>query len=429
MGNLLDDPITITGLGLATGFGLTGTWESILAGKSAVRWLNLDYPSGAYDPVTRADRPSLFSGATCTQWDTEPSTFETPSIVKMREFVAAAAMEEAQLQDVDPDRIGTVFGTSKGDLHSFDAAARVSHDQLTTHERRQLAKQPGEYWKPLFWKSWQPNESARTVHQIAGAKGPCLCPVAACATGLIALIRGVQLINEGACDVVLAGAADSSVNKMLLPSYQRLGVLANGFTDPADAGRPMDRNRRGFLVGEGAAAFVLERSRHAEARRVRHRYANLLAGGMVGDASGLTRLDEDGESVSYVISDVLRRGSMDAKEIDYINLHGTGTRMNDAVEATAVSREFTGHADNLICSAQKGALGHTMGAAGAVETALTLLAMRDQVVPPTRNLLAPDEKCHFELARNKPIQHDIRRAMKLSLGFGGHIAAALFERP
>lgn len=429
MADLLDDPITITGLGLVTGFGFEDSWRSILAGESAVRWLNMHYPNA--DGITREASPSLFSGATHRPWEKDESPLITGSdIAQMRERAAATAVSEADITDVDPNRVGTVFGTSKGDLKSFDGAARVFTGKLSErelHEFNHRDARPG-YWDPLFWDEFQPNASARAVHRIVNAAGPCLCPVAACATGLISLIRGMQLIQDDACDVVIAGAADSSVTNMLLPSYRRLGVLANRFTDPANACRPMDRNRNGFLVGEGAAAFVLERASHAEQRRAQHRYANILAGGMVADASGLTRLNSDGEALSHVIKDVLRRGATSPSDVDYINLHGTGTLMNDSVEATAVSREFSGQADTLICSAQKGAIGHTMGAAGAVETAITLLAMRDQIAPPTRNLETPDEACHFELANESAVHHEIQRAIKLSLGFGGHIAAVLFSR-
>lgn len=429
MGNLLDDPITITGLGLATGFGFEDSWRSILAGESSIRWLDMEYPHS--DGISRETRPSLFAGATHRQRHRdESSIIAVPDIVQLRERVATTAAVEADIRSVDPERVGTVFGTSKGDLQSFDAAARVLKGQLSDQESRAFKRRDvdPDHWQSLYWDEYQPNASARAVHQIIQAAGPCLCPVAACATGLIAIIRGMQLIQDDVCDVVIAGAADSSVTRMLLPSYQRLGVLANRFTDPSTACRPMDRKRNGFLVGEGAAAFVLERASHAERRRVNHRYANLLAGGMVADASGLTRLRSDGEGLSYAINDVLRRGATRHSEIDYINLHGTGTRMNDSVEATAISRDFSGRADSLICSGQKGAIGHTMGAAGAVETAITLLAMRDQIAPPTRNLETPDAACHFELAHESAVKHPIQRAMKLSLGFGGHIAVALFAR-
>ena len=422
----LDDPVVISGLGLVTGFGLDDSWPALLAGKSAARWLDVEYPHG--DRISPTTHIGMFAGSEFRFDRNQGGTLSQTRFSHMAQLVVSRAMLEAELTGVDPHRIGTVFGTSKGDMHAFELAARVQSGQLTKAEscafERKRESDPA-FFEQLFWDAFQPNHAARQVRFEHG--GPSLCPVAACATGLVSVIRGSQLIQDAHCDVVIAGAVDSSITRMLLASYHRLGVLAKNFDDPALAGRPFDRRRNGFLVGDGAAAFVLERAGHAAARQAPPAYAEFLAGGYVGDAAGLTRLDPAAESVSFVIQDVLRRGGVTRHAVDYINLHGTGTLMNDACEALAVSREFPNQEASLICSGQKGAIGHTMGAAGAVETAITLLAMRNGIVPPTTNLEQSDSACRFELAGDTSVRHPIKHALKLSLGFGGHVAAALFR--
>ena len=425
----LEDPVVITGLGVVTGFGLEDAWQAVLDGKTAARWIDVEYPHG--DHITKDTHPGMFAGCTFRSPQDASRQCEPinhSSCAEMSQLVASRALQQADLSNIDPNRIGTVFGNSKGDMHAFELAARVHGGQLTKSELAEfdrLAANQSGFLPSVTWDAFQPSQAARQVG--AGYGGPCLCPVAACATGLVSVIRGAQLIEDGHCDVVIAGAVDASTTRMLLASYHRLGVLAKKFHSPAYAGRPFDRRRNGFLVGEGAAAFVLERASHAAARKAPLIYAEFLAGGYLGDAAGLTRLDPEAESVSHVIQDVLRRGGVTRQQVDYINLHGTGTPMNDSCEALAVSREFPHQDASLICSGQKGAIGHAMGAAGAVETAFTLLALRHNIVPPTRNLEQPDSACRFELARDQPVPHSITHALKLSLGFGGHIAAAVFR--
>ncbi len=319
---------------------------------------------------------------------------------------------EGDSQSPFAERCGCVIGTSKVGLRSF-ARAMQAHIKGTPPS--------GLDWS-LLW----PDAAASVVAGCFGLRGPSLCPVAACATGLVSLIRGADLIRSDECDVVLAGSSDASLVPIVLGSFQRLGVLARGFDDPSRACRPFDAERSGFVIGEGAALLVLEEIEHAIARGASI-YAEFVAGGLAADPSGLTQVEPDGASLAWLIQDVLRRADVSPSEIDYINLHGTATRANDVAETRAVRAAFGSAADRVLCSSQKGAIGHLLGAAGSVETAVTLLALRDQVAPPTVNLCTRDAQCDLDYVAATAQSARMRNVMKLSLGFGGHLAVGVFR--
>ena len=334
---------------------------------------------------------------------------------------AKEAVAEAQVNwdAVEPYRRGCVIGTSKGGMRSIGRALaeRRFGDGDDFRIRKNLAP---ELW-PMFW----PNTPASLVAERWKIRGAVLSPVAACATGLMSLCRAAELIQDGTCDLVLAGSTDASLEPAVLGAFSRMGVLARNFEDPASACRPFDRFRSGFVVGEGAAVLILERADLAAARGVKP-YAQWLAGGCASDPAGIARLETEGTSLSWLIEDVLRRSETSAAEIDYINLHGTGTKDNDRTETRAVHRAFGAAAERVSCSSLKGALGHLLGAAGSVETACTLLAMRDGCIPPTRNLTHPDPECDLDYTPGSSKPRCIQKTMKLSLGFGGHQVAAVF---
>jgi 3-oxoacyl-[acyl-carrier-protein] synthase II len=327
---------------------------------------------------------------------------------------AKEAVKEAKVNwdAVEPYRAGCVIGTSKGGMQSF---SRLAFAEWSRNE-----KQVSQAHWPMVW----PDTPAALVAEMWNLKGAALCPVAACATGLMSLMRGAELIRQGDCDIVLAGSTDASLQPAVLGAFSRMGVLARTEDDPRAACKPFDLDRNGFVVGEGAAALVMERSDFAEARGAVP-YAEWLAGGCVSDPSGIARLDREGTGLTWLIGDVLRRSKSMPEEIDYINLHGTGTWDNDRAETRALHAAFGSHADRLSCSSLKGSLGHLLGAAGSVETACTLLAMRDSMIPPTRNLKTPDPACDLDYTPHESRPQKIGKALKLSLGFGGHQVAAV----
>lgn len=413
--------VVVTGVGLVTPFGAGRelSWSAIRDGRSAVRWFESDEFGGSRWAGASAPAELLASA--------EP-------VVTMALTAAREALAHAGLTDIS-ERGGCVIGTSKLGLRSFarefcrlkpEAPAKINigHPSLAlqasmgaTSVERQVENLPHEFW---------PNAAAFAVASEWNLRGPALCPVAACATGLVSMIRGADLIRSGECDVVLAGSSDASLMPIVLGSFQRLGVMARGFEDPATACRPFDANRSGFVIGEGAAVLVLEDRERAVARGA-NILAEFVAGGMASDPSGMTQIDPDGASLTWLIRDVLRRANVSPAEIDAVNLHGTATRANDIAETCAVRAAFGSAADRLTCSGQKGAIGHLLGAAGSVESAFAVLALRDQVVPPTINLQTSDPQCDLDYVANESRPMRLRNVLKLSLGFGGHVAVGLFR--
>ena len=412
--------VVVTGIGLITPFGSTReqSWDALKRGESAARWLRadeLDLPS--------ADRSLAgswqFAGASAPQTVSPVivagETFDEP-VIAMAVKAATEALHDAELkiEQEDRTRLGCVVGTSKGGMQSVSRA--VAAHGLGTHRKDGLPTN--------VWHQFPPNVPSLMVAAQNGLEGPCLCPVAACATGLLSLNRGFELVRDGHCDVVVAGSSDASLCTSVLASFRRLGVLARGFDDPATACRPFDRHRSGFVVGEGAGMLVLERLDRAVARGA-HIYAEWITSGYAADVSGLTQLEEKPIGLVRLIHDVLRRGGLTASEIDYVNLHGTATRQNDLCETNAVKQAFGTVAHSLRCSSLKGGIGHLLGAAGSVEVAATMLAMRDDVIPPTVNLTEPDEECDLDYTPGTARPQRIENALKLSLGFGGHLVAAI----
>ncbi|MFM7160685.1 MAG: beta-ketoacyl-[acyl-carrier-protein] synthase family protein, partial [Planctomycetaceae bacterium] len=318
----------------------------------------------------------------------------------------------------DPDRIACVLGTSKGGWQALHHLFREVHPPPGGLPSTTQGDWPGQFL---------PSAPGAWVAARLGLRGPLLCPVAACATGLLSVHRAADLIAAGRCDVALSGSVDASLVELVQASFRRLGVLAPPGGDPARAVRPFDRDRRGFVVGEGAAVLVLERVAHARARGVAP-LATWLAGGLGSEAKHLMQLDPDPAQLAHVIGETLARAGLDPREIDCVGYHGTATRGNDPLESAAVLKALGPHARSIPGSSLKGALGHLLGAAGSVELAALVLALRDGVVPPTVNLTHPDPACPLDYTPGRARPVPLQTALKLSLGFGGHLACALLRR-
>jgi 3-oxoacyl-[acyl-carrier-protein] synthase II len=362
-----DTPIAITGLGLVTPFGtnLNEITRALSERQTGLRWLS-------ELPPPRECKRGLIAGGPAKY---EPTSGQDP-VVEMALIAAESAVVDANidLASIDRSRLGTVIGTSKGLLDTCAADCQTP--------------QP-----PIAIPGFQPNTPALHVARHFRAAGPCLCPIAACATGLASLARGVRLIKDGYCDVVLAGSSDASICDWVLNSFSRLGVLAKNFNEPKNAVRPFAKDRDGFLVGEGAAVFVLQREVDVTSR-IRAKWLGSSSG---SDPTGITQIDESGETLSAVISMALTRANTNADDIDFLNLHGTATKPNDECEANAIARVFGNR--TIDRRAYKSQIGHCLGAAGSIEIGLSLL------------------------------EPDWKTQLKTSLGFGGHLIAAVLQRP
>ena len=412
--------IAVTGIGIVTPFGMGReiSWRGICSGQSALDWLPASPQPDSEFTDRKPSRAELAGGAVrgrkgeASSGGDEHSAGKLDPVVKLAELAAEEAWQDAELatSQAEATRIGCVIGTSKGGLRSFATAF--------------AAERSAENWPARFWEQFLPHQSATHVAARLGLGGPTLVPVAACATGLLAVHRAADLIREGAADIVLAGSCDASLQPAVLGSFHRMGVLARCDSHPSQACRPFARDRSGFLVGEGAAVLVLERWESAVARGIPI-YAEWLAGGVAGDPTGLTHLATDGISLARLMTDVLERAGRGPADLDYINLHGTATMTNDLCETQAIHRALGRCADRVPCSSLKGSIGHLLGAAGSVELAAAILAIRDGRIPPTVNLETPDPQCDLDYVPGHFRESAVQTALKLSLGFGGHLVAGV----
>jgi 3-oxoacyl-(acyl-carrier-protein) synthase len=328
---------------------------------------------------------------------------------------AAEALADAQLHlaAVDRERFGCSIGAHMGDA-----------DYVV--ERLGLAPEMIPQGKRPWWHQWFPNTACAMVARDYGLLGPRLSNSTACASGTIAILKAIRAIQDGQCDLALAGSSEA-IHPLFAAGFYNMGVLAE-HADPAQACRPFDTQRNGFVMGEGAAMFVLERLDHALARRAPI-YAEVLGGRILSDARHVTSLDSNSsDSLVELIRGTLRAGRLVPRDIAYVSAHGTGTLQNDVLEARGIRAAFGRAADTVCVSASKSMLGHLVNASGSVELAITALALRDGFAPPTLNLTDPDPACDLDcvplVGRSRPLEH----ALKLSIAFGGHLAAIVLRR-
>ncbi len=292
------------------------------------------------------------------------------------------------------------------------------------HERQRAGSvEPGDSFADAA-----PHAPAAAVARHFGIRAPTIGIVGACATGTHAIIRAAQMIKDGQADLVLAGACEASIHPLCLAAFDRMGVLARCSQQdrPETACRPFDIDRTGFALGEGAGMLVLESACHASKRGARP-LAAVAGWALAADPTGIADLDESGGALAGAILTALQGARLEVDRIDYINAHGTGTRSNDVAETRAIRRALGAAADTVAASAIKGSIGHLLGAAGAVETAVTVMAMRHGQVPPTVNLEHPDPLCDLDYVPGMARRRSIRHALKTSIGFGGHIGVIVLR--
>jgi len=395
------EPVVITGVGMLTSVGQTAelTWQAVRRGKSGVRTV-----SGL---VGIPDE--LFIGA--------PVEMDVPmagqlKVIALSQQAARAAIKDAALDwsSIDRDRFACAISGHMGDTAGIA--------EIIGCGSKPESEIPA-------WHQWLPNTACSEVALEHGLDGPRSCHSTACASGLIDILSAVRRIRDGQCDLALAGSAEA-INPLFAAGFRQLRVLAE-HNDPSQACRPFDRDRTGFVMGEGSAMFVLERLSHAVARGA-HIYAELCAGTMLGEAHHVTSMAQNSDPLSYLITETLRRADMATDEIGYINAHGTGTRQNDLVEARGIRAALGSAASDVLVGANKSSIGHLVNAAGSVELALTVLSLRDGFAPPTLNLYNPDPDCDIDCVPLVGRRHRAESALKLSCAFGGHLVCMAVRR-
>ena len=410
--------IVVTGMGLVTplGCGVRGNWESLLAAKSGIA------------PVTRFkvdDMPCRIGGSVPID-EAHPFRLNVDDFVspkerrRMDDFIvyAIATADEAVKNSgwVPPtddarERTGVMIGSGIGGLFTIDETSQI----LATQGPRRVS--------PFFIPASLINLASGQVSIKHGFKGPNHAPVTACATGAHAIGDACRLIKYGDADVMVAGGAESALCRLGLAGFASAKALSTSYNDtPTKASRPWDKGRDGFVMGEGSGVVVLESYEHAKKRGAKI-YGEILGYGLAGDAYHITAPAEDGSGGFRAMRGALRDAKLNPADIDYINAHGTSTPKGDEIELKAVKRMFGDAAYKLSMSSTKSAIGHLLGAAGAVEAIFSILALRDQVAPPTLNLDDPSDGCDIDLVPHKAKQRPIRYALSNSFGFGGTNAA------
>ena len=410
--------VVITGMGLVTplGAGVTANWQRLTAGDSGIiaiqRFPVDDLPCRIGGEVPMAEGSNY-------RFDVE-SVVSSKERRRMDDFIvyAMGAAEEA-IRDsgwVPPDdeareRTGVMIGSGIGGLGTIDDTSKT------------LEAQGPRRVSPFFIPASLINLASGQVSIRHGFRGPNHAPVTACATGAHAIGDAARMIKYGDADVMIAGGAEAALCRLGLAGFAAAKALSTGFNDaPQTASRPWDKGRDGFVMGEGAGVVVLESLAHAKARGAKI-YAEVKGYGMSGDAHHITAPAEDGNGGFRAMRAALRDAKLNPADIDYVNAHGTSTPKGDEIELTAVKRLFGEHAYKISMSSTKSAIGHLLGAAGAVEAIYSTLALRDQIAPPTLNLNDPSEGCDIDLVPLKAKPRKIRNVLSNSFGFGGTNAA------
>jgi len=415
--------VVVTGIGIVSplGVGAERSFAALLQGRSGI---------SALERLDVSDLPTKIAGQ--VPRGAAPGQYEPLNVVSAKELrrydefilfaltAAAEAMADSGFQpetEEQRERAGVLIGSGIGGLPSIAENAV------------KLEKDGPRRISPYFIPGSLINEASGVVSIRHGLKGPNHAVVTACASGAHALGDAGRLIAMDDADVMLAGGAEAATCRLTLAGFSIMRAISTGWNDrPLEASRPWDRDRDGFVIGEGAGAVVLEELSHAKRRGARI-YGELLGYGLSGDAHHLSAPDPEGDGARRAMSAALKRAQLNPDQIDYINAHATSTPVGDPVELRAVKTLFGAHARSLALSSTKSATGHLLGAAGAVEAIFTLLAMRDSVLPPTLNLHNPDPECDLDLVPLEARPKRIRYALSNSFGFGGTNAALVFGPP
>jgi 3-oxoacyl-[acyl-carrier-protein] synthase II len=415
--------VVVTGLGMVTplGCGVEPTWRRILAGESGARKVDTfeveDLPSKIAGVIPRGDgSDGTFNP---DRWMEPKEQRKVDDFIIFAMCAARQALEDAGWRPQsyeEQTRTGVMIGSGIGGVGGIAETAII----LKERGPRRVS--------PFFIPGRLINLAAGYVSIAHGLKGPNHAVVTACSTGAHAIGDAARLIALDDADVMLAGGTESPINRLSLAGFAACRALSTGFNDqPTRASRPYDRDRDGFVMGEGSGVVVLEEREHALARGAKV-YAELIGYGLSGDAHHITAPAEDGDGAFRCMTMALKRAGVSPTEIDYINAHGTSTPLGDEIELSAVQRLVGNAAGRISMSSTKSSIGHLLGAAGAVEAIFSILAMRDRVAPPTINLDNPSVETPIDLVPHRARPRDIDVVLSNSFGFGGTNASLVFRR-
>jgi 3-oxoacyl-[acyl-carrier-protein] synthase II len=414
--------VVVTGLGMVTplGAGVDMTWKNIIEGKSGAAKIEKfdvsDLPCKIASQVKRGDGSNGTFNA--DQWMEPKEQRKVDDFIIYSVAAATQALKDAGWEpksEKDQDRTGVLIGSGIGGIEGIAEAALI----LKEKGPRRIS--------PFFIPGRLINLASGYVSIMHGLKGPNHAVVTACSTGAHAIGDAGRLIGLGDADVMVAGGAESPINRLAIAGFCSCKALSTSYNDtPEKASRPYDKDRDGFLMGEGAGVVVLEEFEHARARGAKI-YAELIGYGLSGDAFHITAPSEDGNGAFRCMTMAIQRAGISPAEIDYINAHGTST-MADTIELGAVERVVGNAAAKISMSSTKSEIGHLLGAAGSVEAIFSVLAVRDQIAPPTINLDNPSVETPIDLVPHTARKREINTVLSNSFGFGGTNASLIFRR-
>ena len=409
--------VVITGLGLLTAVGNSteATWSALLRGT----------PGGG--PITRFDAHEEFATRiACEVRDFDPSHVleakEARRYDRFAQFAMVAAEEamqdagfQAEGHGLDPFRFGVVLGSGIGGIKTFEEQCQIM-----------LERGPKRV-SPFFVPMFIPDIAPGLISMRYGAKGPNYTTVSACASSAHALGEAFRAIERGDTDVMISGGSEATITPLTFAGFCSMKAMSTRNDDPTGASRPFDATRDGFVMGEGAGLLVLESLEHAQARGAEI-VAEVAGYGLSADAHHITAPDPEGQGAYHAMSSALGDADVATDDIRYVNAHGTSTPANDVAETQAIRRVLGSQADKAVVGSTKSMVGHILGAAGGVELAISALACRDGVVPPTINLEEPDPACDLDYAADGPREMEVPAVLSNSFGFGGHNVSLVLKR-
>jgi 3-oxoacyl-[acyl-carrier-protein] synthase II len=404
----------VTGLGLVSplGVGTQATWQALMAGRSGAA------------PITHFDASQHSTRFACEVKGFEPLDWiEKKEVKKMDRFIQfAVAAADMALKDAslaigaaEAERVGVYIGSGIGGFATIER----EHSALLKGGPRRIS--------PFFIPASIVNLAAGWVSIRTGAKGPNSATCTACTTSAHAVGDSYRLIQRGEADVMLAGGSEAAITPLGVGGFCAMRALSTRNDEPERASRPFDRDRDGFVMGEGAGVLVVEERERARARGARI-YCELVGYGMSGDAFHISAPSEDGDGAVRVMRRTLEDAGVRPEAVDYVNVHGTSTPRGDVVETIAIKSVFGDHARRLAISSTKSMTGHLLGAAGGLEAGICALALHEQTIPPTINLENPDPECDLDYVPNRARKATLTHALNNSFGFGGTNGALLFRR-
>ncbi|MDZ7763553.1 MAG: beta-ketoacyl-ACP synthase II [Melioribacteraceae bacterium] len=406
--------VVITGLGVVTPIGnnLSEFWENLKKGTSGA------------GPITYFDPAAFATKFACEVKNFDPEQFMDKKAARRMDLftqfalaTAVMAVEDSKLNfdKEDRERIGVVFGSGIGGMDTLEKQIKAFFDGGP----RKIS--------PFFVPMMISDIAAGQISIRYGLKGPNYATTSACATSSHAIADAFFLIQRNSADLMVTGGSEAAITQMAIGGFNASRAISTWNDRPKEASRPFDKDRNGFVMGEGGGTLILEELEHAKARGAKI-YAEIIGAGLTGDAFHVTAPPPEGEGAFRSMREALKDGQVETTEVDYINAHGTSTPLNDENETAAIKNLFGDHAYKMAISSTKSMTGHLLGAAGAVEAAATILAIEHSFIPPTINLDEPDPLCDLDYTPKVGKEREVRYAISNTFGFGGHNASLLFKK-